>query len=204
MIEDTTRLHPAAAASPAPAYKPRNPRKTSLWRILDNHFDTFLSIYEDRFEERYGYLRPVVAKTVGRYLRCGIFDYGFARVRCPDCGEEYLLAFSCKCRSFCPSCQKKRQLEFAEFAAGEVFAPVPHRQVVLSIPKRIRLHFFRDRRLLAKLARCGWETVRDFLQAAAGREDVTPGAAVSIQTFGNLADLNPHIHMWRAGWRCCA
>ncbi len=137
MIEDISRRDGRAQAGSG-LYKPRNPRKTPLWQILDSHFDTFLSVYEDRFEERYGYLRPVVAKTVSRYLRCGILDYGFARVRCPACGEEYLLAFSYKCRSFCPSCQKKRQLEFGEFATMEVFAPVSHRQVVLSIPKRIR------------------------------------------------------------------
>ncbi|MFC1672316.1 transposase, partial [Planctomycetota bacterium] len=104
-------------------------------------------------------------------------------------------------RSFCPSCQKRRQLEFAEFCVREVLAPVPHRQVVLSIPKRIRLHFFRNRKLLSKLARCGWETVRDFLQAAVGRDDVIPGAVVAIQTFGNLADLTPHLHMI-VSWGC--
>ncbi len=67
MIEDTTRLHPAATGSPTPEYKPRNPRKTPLWQILDSHFDTFLSVYEDRFEERYGYLRPAVDNVVRRY-----------------------------------------------------------------------------------------------------------------------------------------
>ena len=46
MIKDTTRLHPAATGSPTPEYKPRNPRKTSLWQILDSHFDTFLAVYE--------------------------------------------------------------------------------------------------------------------------------------------------------------
>jgi hypothetical protein len=81
------------------------------------------------------------------------------------------------------------------FCLKEIFAPVPHRQVVLSIPKRIRLHFFRNRKLLSKLARCGWETVRDFLQTAVGRDDVVPGAVVAIQTFGNLGDLTPHLHM---------
>jgi hypothetical protein len=31
-----------------------------------------------------------------------------ARVKCEDCGHEYLLAFSCKRRHFCPSCHQKR------------------------------------------------------------------------------------------------
>jgi uncharacterized protein (DUF983 family) len=41
---------------------------------------------------------------VRRYLDCGLYENGFARIRCPDCAEEYLLAFSCKTRELCPSC----------------------------------------------------------------------------------------------------
>src|SRR3972149_2896713 len=40
---------------------------------------------------------------------------GFARVRCAECGNEYLLAFSCKRRHFCPSCHQKRVVEFGEW-----------------------------------------------------------------------------------------
>ncbi|HHF52561.1 MAG: transposase zinc-binding domain-containing protein [Candidatus Aminicenantes bacterium] len=29
--------------------------------------------------------------------------------RCPDCGTERLLMFSCKTRGFCPSCHAKRR-----------------------------------------------------------------------------------------------
>jgi hypothetical protein len=34
---------------------------------------------------------------------CGDLHFGFARVKCEDCGHEFLLAFSCKRRHFCPS-----------------------------------------------------------------------------------------------------
>lgn len=37
--------------------------------------------------------------------------FGFARVRCEEYGHEYLLAFSCKRRHFCPSCHQKRITE---------------------------------------------------------------------------------------------
>ena len=39
-----------------------------------------------------------------RYLDCGLYENGFARVRYAECHEEYLLAFSCKTRELCPSC----------------------------------------------------------------------------------------------------
>ena len=48
--------------------------------------------------------------AVHRYLDCGIFDQGVARIRCPDCRHEFLVAFSCKLRGLCPSCHQKREL----------------------------------------------------------------------------------------------
>ncbi len=64
--------------------------------------------FEVRDGDRYGYWRPVIAEVVEKYLACGILKHGFARVRCGACKHEYLLAFSCKCRYFCPSCHAKR------------------------------------------------------------------------------------------------
>ena len=54
------------------------------------------------------------------FLECGIYRHGFARIRCPDCYKEYLLAFSCKTRYFCPSCQAKRVAAFVGWVTGEV------------------------------------------------------------------------------------
>ena len=65
-------------------------------------------------QHRHGYLRRCVEPTVLRYLDCGIFDHGFARVRCPDCRHEFLVAFSCKLRGLCPSCHQKRELLWAD------------------------------------------------------------------------------------------
>jgi len=45
---------------------------------------------------------------------------GFARIRCPDCGEERLLMFSCKTRGFCPSCHAKRREEWGVFLRASV------------------------------------------------------------------------------------
>ncbi|MEN6431564.1 MAG: transposase zinc-binding domain-containing protein [Smithella sp.] len=62
---------------------------------------------------------------------------------CKDCGHEYLLAFSCKRRHFCPSCHQKRVVEFGEWLCLDVLKKVPHRHFIFSIPKRdIRLGAF--------------------------------------------------------------
>ena len=88
--------------------RPRHPERTVPYRVLFHHFDSFVAEYESRFEKEYGFLRPIVKEVVERYLDCGHPRCGFARIRCPDCGEERLLMFSCRTRGFCPSCHAKR------------------------------------------------------------------------------------------------
>jgi hypothetical protein len=194
MVTDTRRTADTSV------YRPRNPKASPLWRILNAHFDEFLSVYEERFEPRYGRLPPHVESVVRRYLQCGDLSCGFARLKCRGCGRERFLPYSCKSAA-CPSCRKKKQILFGEFVVQHVFENVPHRQTVLALPKRIRPYFFRDKRLLPKLARAGWETIRDLLQEALGRDDVVPGAVISIQTFGSLLDRNCHLHCIST-WGC--
>ena len=47
--------------------------------------------------------------------RCtsGILAHGFARARCSGCGYDFLVAFSCKGRGACPSCNAKSMDETA-------------------------------------------------------------------------------------------
>ena len=88
----------------ATAYRARRPTETPLYSLLDSLYETVKGAWEDLFERRYGFWRGLLDGVVARYLDCGIFERGFARVRCPDCAAEYLLAFSCKGRGLCPSC----------------------------------------------------------------------------------------------------
>lgn len=47
---------------------------------------------------------------------------GFARIYCDACGHDYLLAFSCKTRYFCPSCHQKRMLAYGNWVEEDVLA----------------------------------------------------------------------------------
>ncbi|MBW1820167.1 MAG: transposase zinc-binding domain-containing protein [Deltaproteobacteria bacterium] len=53
--------------------------------MLFHYFDSFLLEYENRFERKYGYLRPVIKEVVEKYLDCCNPKCGFTRIRCPDC-----------------------------------------------------------------------------------------------------------------------
>ena len=86
----------ALCRNPAAVYHPRTPADSPLCRLLSNHFDHFERIYDERFAKEYGFYRPVISDVVRAYLKCRDLKQGFARVRCPDCHHEYLLAFSCR------------------------------------------------------------------------------------------------------------
>ncbi len=76
-------------------YHPREPKESVLWQILNRHYEDFEKSYEEKFEKKYGFFRPVIGEVVRAYLRCGDLKDGFARVRCYDCGYEFLLQLIC-------------------------------------------------------------------------------------------------------------
>jgi hypothetical protein len=75
---------------------------------------------------------------------CGILCFGFGRARCASCGQGFVVAFSCKGRGVCPSCNGRRMAQTAAHLVDRVIPPVPVRQWVISVPKRLRC-FLADR-----------------------------------------------------------
>lgn len=180
----------------APAvYKPRRPKASPLFRLVQDHFTDLHAVYEERFAHVHGDWRPVIREVAHKFLACGILDHGFARVRCDACTHEYLLAFSCKSRYFCPSCHAKRLTLWTMWMEETLFAPVPHRQVVLTIPKRLRAWCLHRRKLLGDLARVAARTVTAALRTLTREGDLSVGIVACIQTHGSLANWHPHIHM---------
>ena len=41
-------------------YRPRDPQASDLWRLLDEHFASFQQVYDERYQAKYGYWRPIV------------------------------------------------------------------------------------------------------------------------------------------------
>ena len=177
----------------AGVYRPRHPERTILYRVLFHYFDRFLAEYENRFEKEYGFFRPIVKEVVDRYLDCGNPRCGFARIRCPDCHAEHLLMFSCRTRGFCPSCHAKRLEEWGEWMREELLLNVPHRQVVFTIPKMLRIFFKYNRRLLGSLCRSALRALTCYFEVTTGSE-LMPGVIAVIQTFGTRINLHPHLH----------
>jgi hypothetical protein len=80
-----------------------------LHQVIAEHLESFLA---ELAQEGMSLPRYVV-EELRRYMPCGLLSEGFARVVCPACHEEILVAFSCKGRAFCPSCCARRMSDTA-------------------------------------------------------------------------------------------
>jgi hypothetical protein len=57
-----------AAAQTARLYRPRRSRLTTLYRLVEQHHEQFQRVYAERYQQRYGFWRPVIADAIARYL----------------------------------------------------------------------------------------------------------------------------------------
>src|SRR5262249_47028605 len=90
--------------------------------------------------------------------------------------------------------EKKKQLLWAEWLQKEVLEPVPHRHVVLTMPRLLRGIFRKRRELLLDLAQCAAEAVVEYVKRQVGAA-VRPGIVVSIASAGDLLQWHPHDHI---------
>jgi hypothetical protein len=149
--------------------------------------------------------RPVpgsVEEELRGYLECGILCFGFARARCTGCGQGFVIAFSCKGRGVCPSCNGRHMAQTAAHLADHVFPPVPVRQWVISVPKRLRGMLADRPAAVAAVTRIFLDEIERSLCAAAGvtSDAAAPasarprlGAVSFLHRFGTA--LNRHVHL---------
>jgi hypothetical protein len=91
-------------AAPPGTYRQRG--VSSLQRLFRAHFPKLAARYEAEFAARLGKCRlERITKAVGRFLECGDYAKGIARIQCtnPGCRVEYFRPFSCKVFHLCPS-----------------------------------------------------------------------------------------------------
>ncbi len=177
-----------------PGYRPRAPTN-DLKDIVEDHLEELLRVYDERFRNTYGPMHPRVKDCLESFIRCGDPHFGFLRVRCPDCGHDKILPFSCKTRGLCPSCGQKRAIAWAERMVEQVLPDVPYLQIVFTIPKMLRRAFLFDRSLYGELSRVAYASTREFFgEHFPALDDPVPAMIVAPQSFGNLLTCHPHLH----------
>ena len=177
-----------------PQYQARRPEDTLCYQLVQENFESF-------FAERDAEDRPLpefVKREFESYLGCGIPSLGFMRLKCCECEEERIVAFSCKKRGFCPSCCAKRMAESAAHLVDNVLPIVPYRQFVISFPYPLRFWMLSDQALMDKIHHLVISTISDFYKdqaISAGVKDPKSGSICFQQRFGSALNLNPHFHI---------
>jgi hypothetical protein len=145
------RLRPHAGSAPARRYERRRPEKTPLHKIVSENLESWLEWREAAERPVPGY----VEEELRGYLQCGLLCFGFGRALCTGCGRGLVVAFSCKGRGVCPSCNGRHmaQTNGAGCDAPPAFLPVrPITQIPLAVlTERVRrrvIRWFRLARLL--------------------------------------------------------
>ncbi len=184
---------PALALS-GPTYAPRRAQETVLYRVLQEHLETFVERTETGGRELPGFVK----KELRAFLECGLLELGFARLECPCSRYNRLLPFSCKGRGFCPSCCGRRMAETAAHLTDHVFPHVPVRQWVLSLPFEMRARAAFDAKLRRVVLRTFIRAVYTWLRREGRRLGVADpqcGSVTFEQRFGSDLRANLHFHV---------
>src|SRR5271157_1412834 len=169
---------------------------SSLQRLFRTRFPELCAGYEHTYASRLGKFRlPRISSAVERFLDCGDYTKGIARIQCtnPDCKADYFRPFSCKVFYLCPSCSQKRTLLFGEYMNERLLLRLPHRQIVFTFPKVLRPFFRHDHELFGEVSRLAYRMIQDFYSTAAGRK-IQGAAVIAYASAGDFVRWNPHLH----------
>jgi len=190
-------MEAAACARPATGYTyaRREPEKTALFRVLQQHLLTFEQEWSDKSDGRT--LPSFVTEELHDFMGCGVLARGFAQFLCKTCHERYVVAWSCKGRGFCPSCGGRRMNAGALNLLDHVLPDVPLRQFVVTVPFPLRFPLAFDGKLLGQVLRIFIDTVAANYRkrlADRGIPGGQHGAVAVIQRANSDLRCNPHVH----------
>ena len=82
-------------------YNPREPENSPFFQLISRNFDEFKRIYPDKYKKTFGFWRPVIRRSIDKFIKCGELREGFTRVKCTSCDKEMFIPFSCPKRCCC-------------------------------------------------------------------------------------------------------
>jgi hypothetical protein len=163
----------------------------NLWqRIFAEHWEAFCGW----FEREYG--GPVPgnwAENVGKMLSCGDIREGYYEYRCEECGTTKKVGFTCKSK-LCLRCFKVAVDEWLNQAREVLFEGVVHRQVVVTVPKKIRPLVVAETEFLKAYVDAGATAVKELIEEWRPKKKIKVGLMAVLQLHGRAGNQNPHLH----------
>jgi hypothetical protein len=155
-------------------------------QIFRDHWRAFKEFHPDLVTE---YVEENVRKMMG----CGLEKNGYSQYFCSRCGEEKVVAFSCKSR-FCLRCTKVYVDNWLNRMRGTLFTRIAHRHVILTVPG-VLWEYFHEGRMLKVLVECGAEMMKEMMTVANRGIEIEPGLILVVHTAGRASTWNPHLHL---------
>jgi hypothetical protein len=169
-------------------YRPRRPEKSILFEVVKKHYRTWKRNAQNPVSRH-------VEKAFEKYLECGNPANGFACAHCGCCHTDFFIAFSCKKRGICPSCNTRTMVATAAHLIEHVIPLVPMRQWVISFPLRIR-HYLLEHVIRQDVLEIVVEEIKKKVLACSPNiPNAHIGAVSFIQNFGSTLNVHPHFHL---------
>ena len=176
------------------AYQRRDPESADFHRFVRDNLEPLLQFARDNYRKP---LPRYVERELRRMVCCGVLARGFTRWRCPRCGQDLLVPFSCKTR-LCPSCAGRRMAQAGVHLVDRVLPDAPLRQWVLTVPYPLRRLLAADAKTLSTVIRIFVRLVEKLYldrAGAAGIANPKTGMLTVPQRFGGSLNLHVHVHL---------
>lgn len=112
-------------------------------------------------------------------IRAAVSEAG---TQTPECGHDFLVAFSCKGRGLCTSCNARRMAETAAHLVDHVIPPLPVRQWVLSVPKRLLSYLEREPQAVSAVRHSLLRVIEAHLRRSSGGSSPSPALGRSASS----------------------
>jgi hypothetical protein len=108
-------------------YQRHRPETTALYEVVRDNLETLYGAIDDgAIAVR---IPKHARKELAAYLSCGLLCRGFARLKCKDCAETHLVAFSCKGRGYAKRRNMRRRGAVAPATGSDAGALASRRRV---------------------------------------------------------------------------
>ena len=179
-------------------YERQTPETSLMYRVVARQWPRIVADYN-----AHGVTIPsYVSAEVERFLRCGILQYGFLRLRCPACDAEKVIGFSCKTRGLCSRCGARRHEQAAIRLESEVWPQVGARQWVLTFPYQVRRFLVLSEPLMTAVIRVVNDEISKLyiahtpeLSDCLSTAHAATGSMTFVHRFNSALDRSPHLHL---------
>lgn len=155
--------------------------------IFLDHWNNYLFKFAHRKR------RPIIDKTINKFLKCKTWDLGYSVYQCPTCHNEKIVPNTCKTR-FCSSCGNKYNEDRSISIHSKLFR-WHHRHVVFTIPDSLRPFFKNNRSLFNLLFKASSITINCWFKDKYKKLNLKPAFISILHTYGRDLKFNPHIHI---------